>query len=300
MPLQKQSGGMFDPVKRRVFVIIGLGLIGGSLAAAIRRRFRSAHVIGVSRNPRKLALAKRKRLIHEGFTQLKVALRNADFVLVCSPVNTIPKFISQIDRYAQPKTIVTDVGSTKREIVRWADRRHFRNIQFVGSHPLAGSHLTGLEHARRDLFDGAFAFVTPTQKSKPRAVQAVSSFWKGLRASVRILSPDVHDRIVSQVSHLPHAVASLLVHAVSPASLRYGASGFLDTTRIAQGDPGLWAPIFLTNRTNLLRDLSRFEKALRHLMSLLEKKSGKSIQSLLKTASQKRSKDGFKTRLYNL
>lgn len=277
-------------MKQRVFVIIGLGLIGGSLAAAIRRRFRSAVVRAVSRNPGKLALAKKKRFIHEGFTQLARALRGADLVLICSPVDIIPQLLSEINRCAQSGTIVTDVGSTKCEIVHWADQQHFQNIQFVGSHPFAGSHRAGFEYARTDLFDGAIVFVTPTKKSRQRAVRIVSSFWKRLRTSVRILSPKTHDRIVSQVSHLPHAVASLLISIVSPASFRYGAGGFLDTTRIAQGDARLWAPIFLANRANLIRDLSRFEKALRYLKHLLKRKSIESIRHLLALASRRRSK----------
>lgn len=277
-------------MKPRTFVIIGLGLIGGSLAAALRKQFPSAHIVGVSRNPKKLAFAKRKRLIHEGTTQLSVALRRADLVVICSPVDTIGKLISQVDRYAKPGTLVTDVGSTKREIVRWADQRRFRNIRFIGSHPLTGSHLTGLERARGDLFQGAFVFVTPTERTNPSTVRAISSFWRELHAVVQILSPEKHDQIVSQISHLPHAVASLLMHTTSPKSLRYGASGFLDTTRVAQGDPGLWAPIFLTNRNNLLQDLVQFEKALCNLKSALKRKSKKTVWKFLKIASLKRSK----------
>lgn len=276
-------------MKQKTFVIVGLGLIGGSLAGAIRKRIPSAHVIGVSRSFRKIALAKKKKLIHEGFTQISSALRAADFVVICAPVDAIPKLISETDRYAKSGTIVTDVGSTKGEIVRRANRKRFRKIQFIGSHPLAGSHLTGLEYAKGDLFDGAFAFVTPARKSDASAVRTVSQFWKKLGSNVLIFSPEVHDWIVSQISHLPHAVASILMHTISPRSIRYRASGFLDTTRVAQGDPSLWAPIFLTNRANLLKDLRHFEKGLRKLIALLKKGSKNSLESFLRTASLKRS-----------
>lgn len=275
---------------RRNFVIVGLGLIGGSLAQAIRKRFPGARVVGVSRNPRKIAFAVQKRLIHKGFTQIRPALQNAGFVFICSPVDSIPKLILEVDRHALPKTIVTDVGSTKGNIVRWADLKRFHNIQFVGSHPLAGSHLTGVGHARADLFNGAFVFVTPGRKSNRQAVRIVSRFWKRLRASVCMISPEAHDKIVSEISHLPHAVASLLMHTVPLKSLRYGASGFRDTTRIAQGDPSLWVPIFLTNRANLCRDLRRFEKSTRHLIALLEKRSAPALRRFLQTASVMRSR----------
>ncbi len=286
--MQKRLGGTFNPVKHKTFVIVGLGLIGGSLAAAIRKHFRSVHVIGVSRSPKKITLAKKKRLIHEGFTHIRLAVQNADFVLICSPVDTIPKLVSEVNRYAKPGTIVTDVGSTKGEIVRWANSKRLRKIEFVGSHPLAGSHLTGLEHAKEDLFDKAFVFVTPTRKSNLRIVRTVSQFWKKLGTHVVTLSPEVHDQIVSQISHLPHAVASILMHTVSRNAIRYGASGFKDTTRVAQGDPGLWAPIFLTNRTNLLKDLYRFEKILRKLTTFLQKRSERPLRNFLRIASSKR------------
>ena len=266
--------------------------MGGSLGASIRRRFPSVRVIGVSQTSRKIALAKRKKFIHDGFTQLKPALRGAQFIVICSPVNTIPHFIAQIDRYAEPGAIVTDVGSTKAEIVRWAARRRFKRIQFVGSHPLAGAHLKGLNHAQADLFEGALVFVTPLRNSSQTAVRAVSSFWKKLRTHVQMTSPEKHDQIVSQISHLPHAIASVLMHSVSSKALPYGASGFLDTTRIAQGDPALWAPIFLTNQKNLLSDLRGFTKALHQLVHLLQGKSKRPLSNFLKRASSKRQKLG--------
>ncbi|MBI4372516.1 MAG: prephenate dehydrogenase/arogenate dehydrogenase family protein [Candidatus Omnitrophica bacterium] len=275
------------------FAIVSLGLLGGSLAAAIRKRFKSAKIVAISRSPQKIAFAKKKRWIDQGFTTLSAkALRNVGFVLVCSPVDVIPRHVRETDRFAKPGTIVTDVGSTKSEIVRWVDGRKFKNIKFVGSHPLAGSHLTGARHARADLFEGAFVFMTPTRKSHREAVRSVSSFWKKLGAQVRIFSPEAHDQTVSQISHLPHAVASILMHASSPKPLGYAATGFSDTTRVAQGDPKLWAPIFFTNRAHLIRDLSRFEKILRQLTFFLKRRSKSSIHKFLETASQRRRKIG--------
>ena len=276
--------------KKQTFVIIGLGLIGGSLAGAIRKRFRSARVIAVSRSRRKIATAKKKRLIHDGFTALRPALPAADLVFVCSPVDSIPKLISEVDRYAPKGTVVSDVGSTKGEIVRRSDRRRFRHIEFVGSHPLAGSHLRGLQHVKADLFEKAFVFITPSRKTTRHAVRTVSSFWKRLRASVQVLSPEAHDELVSEVSHLPHAVASALVNQTPAKSLRFASSGFLDTTRVAQGDPALWVPIFLTNRTSLLAHLQRFEGELKRLKRALQRKSARSLYRNLKAASTKRSR----------
>ena len=290
--------------RRQVFLIIGLGLIGGSLAAAIRKRFPTSYVLGISRQGRKIIRARKKRLIHDGFTDLRQAfsfLRKnpklqaiPHFVFICTPVDVICKSIQEADRYAKSGTVVTDVGSTKSVIVRWADRLRFRNICYVGSHPLAGSHLSGLEHAQAGLFQNALVFVTPTRKSNPSAVRGLFRFWRALKTRAVKMSPDAHDRLVSQISHLPHAAAAMLIQAISERSIRYGSSGFLDTTRVAQGDPKLWTPIFWTNRANAVRDLRSFERVLRRFIRALNQKSAGGVYRLLETACRKRRKAALK------
>ncbi len=273
---------------QKTFVIIGLGLLGGSLAASIRKRFKSANVIGVSRTPSHIAFAKKKKFIHSGTTDLRTALRNADFILICTPVDTIPILVEKIERYAKPGAIVTDVGSTKNMIVRRVERGRRKRTFFIGSHPLAGSHLTGVEHARADLFEGCHVFITPTRRSDKKALRAVETFWRKLKARVHVISPEKHDHLVSEISHLPHAVAAALVHSVPWGSLRFAASGFLDTTRVAQGDPNLWVPIFLTNRTRLISSLRRFKKALGDLEVSLKAGSERKLARFLRSASLKR------------
>jgi cyclohexadieny/prephenate dehydrogenase len=273
----------------RTFAIVGLGLIGGSLGAALRKRFPRASVVGVSRDQRKINLARRKGLIYNGTRDYTRGFQYADMIFVCTPVDTIPTIVSKIDRVARPGTIVTDVGSTKGEITRWADRQHFKNIKFVGSHPLAGSHLKGAEHARQGLFRDAFVFVTPTKGTNTKARSGVVSVWKKLGAKVKVVNPKTHDVIASEVSHLPHAVATCLIQSVSNRSLKFASTGFRDTTRIAQGDPKLWAPIFLSNRKNLIRDLKQCNRHLTHLISGLERSSKTSIESTLRRASRARS-----------
>lgn len=273
---------------RKTFLIIGLGLMGGSLALTLRRRFPNARVIGVSRRLSTIQLAKRKRLIHQGFVALEPAVARADYVFVCTPVDTIPQFLASVDRLSRPGTIVTDVGSTKQSIVRWAERRSFKQIHFIGSHPLAGSHETGLKHASEHLYRNALVFLTPTSKTDRSAFKRIASIWRSVGAKPVICSPERHDQIASQISHLPHAVASVLVRSVSPQFLRYGSSGFLDTTRVAQGSPELWTPIFLANRANLARDLKRFQSMIERLIRLLRAGSQKEIAAFLKSASQRR------------
>ena len=275
---------------KKNFVIVGLGLIGGSLAAAISKYIPHAHLIGASRDPKKINFAKKKKWIHEGHTNLKSAVVSADYIFICTPVNTIPKLVLEVDRYSKPGALVTDVGSTKAEIVRTVSRKKMRHIQFVGSHPLAGSHLTGVQHATPNLFDKAFVFVTPSRKTSSKAVRNISLIWRKLKMKVKVLSPEAHDQLVSQISHLPHAMATVLMHAVFSKVLNFVASGFLDTTRIAQGDPELWTPIFMTNKANLVRDLSRLEGALTKLRRFIDQGNQSALRSFLKNASLKRSK----------
>lgn len=272
------------------YVIVGLGLIGGSLAAAISKRIPHAHVVGVSRDRGKINFAKKKKFIDEGSSDLKSAVSSADFIFICTPVDTISEFVSKIDRYAKPGAIVTDVGSTKSVIVKSIERKKTKHIQFVGSHPLAGSHLTGVRYAKANLFDQAFVFVTPSKKTRATAVRAISSFWRKLNMQVRVIAPETHDQIVSEISHLPHAVAALLMHTVSSKALPFAASGFLDTTRVAQGDPRIWTPIFVTNRINLLKSFNRLGETLTKLSCLIRQGNISSLERFLKMASLKRSK----------
>lgn len=274
--------------QRRTFVIVGLGLIGGSLAAAVRKVFPKARVIGVSRHLSSIRRARQKGWIHEGVTHPKSAFVRADFIVIATPVDVIPYFIREAERSAKAGAIVTDAGSTKGEIVRWAARRHFKRIRFIGSHPLAGSHHRGLDYARADLFRGARVFLTPVDASGRKILAPCRRFWKKLGARPVVLTPEQHDRIVSGISHLPHAVASTLMHAVSNKSLLYAASGFLDVTRIAAGEPSIWVPVLLTNRTNVLSDLGRFEQAARRLKAALRRGSSAALHRFLSAASARR------------
>ncbi len=275
---------------KKTYVIIGLGLIGGSLAAAISRRIPNARVVAFSRHGRKIKFAKKKKFIDEGFTQLKAAVSSADFIFVCTPVDTIPRMVSEIDRYAKVGAIVTDVGSTKSQIVNSIGRKKLKRVKFVGSHPLAGSHLTGVTHAQPNLFERAVVFVTPSQKTSSRAAREISGVWRKLGTRVHQLSPERHDQLVSEISHLPHAVAAALMNAVSASSLPFAASGFLDTTRVAQGDLNLWVPIFLTNKKNLIKNLKTLGDTLTKLARLIRNDREQALAQFLQKASSKRSK----------
>ncbi len=274
-------------MRRQTFAIIGLGLLGGSLAGALRKQFRNARVIGISRSASKLREAKRKKLITDGARDLRNGVQSADFIIICTPVDTIPKLIAEVDRFAKRSAIVTDVGSTKETLIRWAAKRKFKNIRFIGSHPMAGSHLTGLSHASSDLYRDSLTFVTKHAGAHKGSLKSVVSFWRKLCRKVVVLPAERHDKIVSEISHLPHVVAALLAQSASTTSLPFASSGFRDTTRIARSDARLWVPILLSNRRNLLRKLGEFSRTLNQIKSSLSRSNQKQLTSFLKSASNK-------------
>lgn len=281
----------------RTIAIVGLGLIGGSLGLAFGKNLPKVRVLGLSRSASKIRRAKEKKAIAAGSTNPREVLSRADLVILCTPVSKIPFWIRECEKWARPGCLVTDVGSTKREIVSWADRTHFKKIRFIGSHPMAGSHRTGLEAAERNLFAGSLCFVTPTRKTDSSALKILVALWKKIAAKVILLPPSRHDRIVAEISHLPHAMAALLVLNTSASALPFAATGFRDATRIAQGDPLLWRDIFLTNRHFLRHCLRRQNLLNKRLMKYLAGSNSGQIYRLLEEAA--RTRRGLKSSVPN-
>jgi len=275
-------------MKFRKVTIIGLGLIGGSLGLVLRKKLSGVEVVGLSRSSRKITRAKQKGMIDRGSVEPREALSDSDLIIIATPVSLIFHWIQEAEKWAKPGTVVTDVGSTKGEMVRWAERKKFRKIRFVGSHPMAGSHESGMEFAEKDLFDDSVVFVTKTGKTDPRALSGIVRFWSGICGKVVVLDPSKHDRIVAEVSHIPHALASLLVQGVPKQSSPFASSGFLDTTRIAQGDPRLWTDIFSTNKEAILKGLRRYRKALDRFAAGLRNGRTRALFRFLEQASKTR------------
>lgn len=257
-------------MKTRKVAIIGLGLIGGSMGLLLRRRKSEYEVIGLSRSQEKLNRAREIGVIDWGSIVPEDVLTKADLVVIATPVSLIPFWAEECERMAKPGTIVTDVGSTKRDVVCWADKKSFKKISFVGAHPMAGSHQAGIESAKEELFTDSFTFVTKTRKTDPEALKTVIGFWKKISREVILLSPEEHDRIVADISHVPHALASILIHGTPKESLPFAASGFMDTTRISQGDVHLWIDIFLSNKRFVAKGLKRQKKVLEGFIRNLE------------------------------
>ena len=258
----------------RQLAIVGVGLLGGSVAKAVRLGGLAHSIVGIGRDVERLRPALDDGTLDLAVTDLDAGVRTADFVLLAAPVLTIEGLLERVWRAAPDGALVTDVGSTKRNIVRTAERLAARRpLGFVGSHPLAGSEQAGYRAARPDLFRGATVVVTPTETTELAALKTTTGFWEALGARVTALDPETHDRTVAAISHLPHLIACALVDGaarVEPSALDLAARGFRDTTRIAAGDPDMWTEIFLANRDALSASVHAFREALADLQRLID------------------------------
>ncbi|MCM8775564.1 MAG: prephenate dehydrogenase [Candidatus Omnitrophica bacterium] len=275
-------------MKLKKIAIIGLGLMGASLARACRRKLPQVRIVGITRRRSALEMARRKRWIHEGTRDLRLGVRSADLVILCTPINTFPGYLERLDQWARPGTRVTDVGSVKDRILDWVQRRSWKNIQFVGAHPMVGSHERGIQASQPDLYDEGIIFLVRGEKTDAGSYRDVKNFWKKISKHIIELKYGKHDRIVSEISHLPHALAASLMHAVEKKSYAFAAAGFRDTTRVAASDASVWVPIFWTNRREILRSLSIYENKLKELRNSLCAANDQKIRRFLESAAQKR------------
>ncbi|MFM8494876.1 MAG: prephenate dehydrogenase [Planctomycetia bacterium] len=272
-----------------VVTIVGVGLIGGSIGLALRARKLAARVIGVGRSAASLAEAKRLGAVTETTTDLPTAAAAADIVVVTTGVASIPGLLDAVDEAVRPGTLLTDAGSTKASIVTaWEKRRRSRRGRFVGGHPIAGSHRRGPAAAAADLFTGRIAVVTPGKATPSADVEDVGAFWAALGATVFTMPPKEHDRLLAATSHAPHVLAAALAAATPPEARPLTAGGWRDTTRIAAGDPDLWADILLDNAPAVAKALSRIAGATEKMLAALEKEDRRTLVALLRAAKEAR------------
>jgi len=265
-------------------VIVGPGLIGGSIALGLKRKKIAGRVTGISRRQRTIALAKKIKAIDRGSRDLRLS-KDADLVVLAAPVDAILKIAERLKGIIRKDCIVIDVGSSKEKIVK-----KLQNLfpLYLGTHPLAGSQHQGIASASQDLFCGSLCVLTPTKKTHPRVLRIIEKFWRSLGARVVFLTPAYHDKAIAMVSHLPHSVAFALMAAIPGNYLKYGSSGLSDTTRIAGSDSALWADIFLSNRKNILGSIGIFQKNLFKIRTAINRGDRKALLKVLKAAQVKR------------
>ena len=278
----------------RKITIIGVGLLGGSIGLAARRRKLAGEIAGYVRRKSSLKDCEHAGAVDYATTDLLAAVSNSDLIILCTPLAQMLPLAKQFLPALKRGAIVTDVGSVKAGVVRELESLLKKSCaHFIGSHPMAGAEKTGVAAARADLFQNAVCVLTPTKKSNANAVRKLEQFWKSLGARVLKLDAAQHDLLVSRTSHLPHVVAATLANLVlSPASPKQQAAlcanGFRDTTRIASGSPEMWRDIALANRKNLSRSVDAFVAELKKFQSALKSGDAKAVEKIFSTAKQRR------------
>ncbi len=276
--------------------IFGVGLIGGSFALALKAAGAVARVVGVGRGRANLEAALAGGVIDVIAADDKQALNGADLVLLAMPVGQMAPIMARIAPLLGPNTVVTDAGSTKRDVLALA-REHLANsiARFVPAHPIAGAERSGAAAARADLFRGRHLILTPHQEIDPDALDQVRKAWEICGMRVSTMEADAHDRALAAVSHLPHVLSYALVHELAGRPdaqqlFALAAGGFRDFTRIAGSSPEMWRDICVSNRDLILADMARYRDELDRIMGLLRTGDGVALESLFAHARDARNK----------
>lgn len=275
-------------------VIFGVGLIGGSVALALKKKYPELRVVGVGRQPQHLQTALALGVIDEASADIAGALDHADVAIIAAPVAQTEKILAAIKPHLQAQTIVTDVGSTKISVILSAKKILDEKFnQFIGGHPIAGAEKSGAAAAKANLFIDKNVVLTPTAETPAWVQDAVTQIWQDCGANVTQMTAHQHDEIFANVSHLPHLLAFALVddiasHPNAAELFSFAASGFRDFTRIAGSHPEMWRDISLANQSTLLQALSHYQETLSAIRTLLENKDAEGLQALFERASAAR------------
>lgn len=268
--------------KRKVFVI-GIGLIGGSIALAIRNEH-DVDILGYDIDEQQIKLALTLKVIDDAPSTIEAGAKDADLIILATPVTKTEAIIEKLAKLElKQNVIITDVGSTKKRIFEKANCLLEKGYTFIGGHPMAGSHKTGVEAARAHLFENAFYILTPMQGVEMNKVIQLQNWLKGTKAKFIELAPEQHDRLAGAISHFPHIVAASLVHQVAkieqddPLVSRLAAGGFRDLTRIASSSPTMWRDILLHNKDSMLELLEKWQDEMNYVKRLIENEEEQKI-----------------------
>lgn len=270
-------------------VVIGVGLLGGSVALAAKHRRLAKEIWGFGRRKARIQRAKKLGLLTHATSDLRQACKDADLIVLATPFPLFEFYLRQIAVYAPASCVITDLGSVKSDWVnRW--ERAASPLKFVACHPMAGSERTGFEHARATLFEGAPCIVTPTTHTDKAALKKVKAFWRGLGGLVLRRSPQAHDKIIGLYSHLTHAASFALVAGAARRMKKKdrGLAGpsYKDATRIAASDPGMWFDIFTYNRDAVMSELGAYIKELKGLRALLKPGKERKLKNWLRRVTE--------------
>ena len=274
--------------------LVGVGLLGGSLGLAAKRRHLAGRVEGYVRRAASVAECRKRRAVDRATLDLHSAVADADVIILCTPLAQMRALVEQMLPVLKRGAIVTDVGSVKASVVRDLESLVARaGAHFVGSHPMAGAEKTGVAAARADLFVNAVCIVTPTRRTHSAALRQVEQFWNAVGSRVLTMAPELHDTLVSRSSHLPHLVAATLAtNVLDPRQPKQQAAlcanGFRDATRIASGSPEMWRDIALANRPQLRVALDDFVRQLQRVQAVLRDGDVEVVARFFETAKARR------------
>ena len=270
--------------------IIGVGLIGGSFALALKEQKLCGRVVGAGRGAANLALARERGVIDSSESDPAAAAAGADLVLIAAPVAQFEKIFLAVGPQLKPQCLVMDAGSTKRDVVAAARKALGGRIaQFVPAHPIAGAEKSGAAAASAGLFRGRRVVLAPLKENREQDIQAAADLWTATGARVSRMTPEEHDGVFAAVSHLPHLLAYALVSDISTRAdaaqlFGYAAGGFRDFTRIASSHPEMWRDICMANSDQLLKEISRYSGELDKVKKFLEDKNSEALEKLFSDA----------------
>ncbi len=279
-------------MKGRVFVI-GLGLIGGSLALCMKGQHKDCSIIGYDINDEQGKLAKMLGVVDRIAGSIEEGAMDADLILITTPVQVTEKILDLLaDIPLKEHVLVSDAGSTKAEIVKHAEKLTAKGITFIGGHPMAGSHKSGVSAARQLLFENAFYLLTPEKHIAEEKIHLLKEWLKGTKAKFIVTTPEEHDYLTGVISHFPHIIAASLVHQAEKTShdqslvTRLAAGGFRDITRIASSNPTMWRDILLQNKEILLQLLSDWQQEMKEVAAMLKERDGEKIYRYFEKAKK--------------
>ena len=272
--------------------IIGVGLIGGSLAKAIKENNLAKVVFGYGRDLNRLEKAKKTNVIDQFSTNLKDAINDSDIVIIATPVGSFKEILIEIKPFLTSKIVISDVGSTKTNVTLIVSQTlgDYSNY-FIPAHPIAGKEKSGFEASESNLFNNRKVIITPLETSSPDSINLIQKMWEGTGADVDFMSPESHDELLGMTSHLPHMLAFSLVNYLiskNPSASIYAAGGFKDFSRIASGDAVMWRDICIQNKDQIIDHIRGYKKTLDSLADAIEKEDSERLELLFNSAKESR------------
>jgi cyclohexadieny/prephenate dehydrogenase len=276
----------------KIISIIGCGLIGSSILRAVNEKKISNEVRIFDKSKEVSAYLKKENICKNVFNDIRECVKDSDLVIIATPLSSYKEIILSIKDTLKEKTILTDTGSVKKEVIKIIHNINLKNIFWIPSHPIAGTEESGPRAGYSDIFKNRWCIISPPKESNEIAVKKIKEFWELLGSKVRIMSSEEHDSILSLTSHLPHAIAYNIVRTVISVEdklkqevIQYSAGGLRDFTRIAASDPTMWRDIFLDNNVNILKAIDSFSEKLQELKKAVQDKNGDKLYQIFNSTT---------------